>query len=438
MKKILLTIIICMIPNYTFADWACLIKDKSAEVLLKYMKDNKKIVKNITKSVVKKNNTQSNNSWFFEKTINTIWDEFSKGKNQTISVFNEIFNFAGYYSYFRYFAVFPIWNEVPSEVRRDYKMLDKESKWMISYMKKMNSNWNSNDIIKNACSWVDKNCDLKNMTANEVMWKLIKNNDNILDLYRLTVMWEEKDFNEKLILVDNNFELDLLKYYWKDAISACNSIEGWFFETITKAIENITILNKEWEDWIQMWREAWDLLLWTDPDKEALVEKELLRDYLSEQWISMENQQIIQNNLDEYNQNWLSINNNFIANTISSTFNKIENWLRDWENAIVWDFFEQFQGENTNGSEVETIDYNKIRNVTEHSIKSKQIQKDISELYNEELPYAAAWDISTEKLREKIIETHMSLDDSINVLEKTIEISQKVCNSQDQKRWKCQ
>jgi hypothetical protein len=138
----------------------------------------------------------------------------------------------------------------------------------------------------------------------------------------------------------------------------------------------------------------------------------------------------MQYNLDEYNENWLSINNNFIANTIYTTFDKIDNWIQNWKDAIVWEFFNKPQSEN--------INYNDIRSVTENSITSKKIQEDISKIYNDELPYATVWDISTEELRAKIIETHMSLDDSINVLEKTIKISQKVCNSQDQKRWKCQ
>jgi hypothetical protein len=51
--KILITIILVTIPSYTFAASACLIKDKSADVLLEYIKNNRNIVKNVTKSIIK-------------------------------------------------------------------------------------------------------------------------------------------------------------------------------------------------------------------------------------------------------------------------------------------------------------------------------------------------------------------------------------------------
>lgn len=365
----------------------------------------------------------------YTKNLNIVWKDLSKAKNETVSIFNQMFNYTWFYSYFRYYTVFPISNEVPYQVKRDYKILDNESKWIVEYIKKMDSNWTTDSIVKDACSWVEGNCDLKDMSSKKVLWELMKNNDKILDLYRLTVMWQWNKFNDKLILVDNNFELDIWKYYWKESISACNSIKGWFFETITTAIQNIKLLNDQWADWIQMWRDTWDMMLWKEPSREALAEKELLRNYLSAQWITLQNQEIMQNNLDKYNEQWISKNNNFISNTISQTFWKIDNLFKYWKDAIISDFF--------NNNPDENINTNEIRTVTENSIVSKDLKKRISELYNEELPFAAIWDISTENLRAKIIQTHMSLDDSINILEKTIKISQKVCNSQDQKRWKC-
>lgn len=435
MKKIVLTIIIfiCINPIYTFADWACLIQDKSAEVLLKYIKNNKLIVKNVNKAVWKdkvNTNNQSNDAWFFEKNAQIVWKDLSKAKNDTISIFSQIFNFTWFYSYFRYYAVFPISNEVPFQVKRDYKILDRESKWMVEYVKSMDTSWFTDTIVKDACNWVESNCNLNNKSAKDIITELIKNNDKVLDLYRLTVMWESDQFNWDLILVDNNFELEIWRYYWKEAISACNSIEWWFFETISTAIQNISLLNQQWEDWIQMWRDAWDLMLWKEPDTQALAEKELLRSYLSNEWVSLSNQEIMTDNLEKYNEWWLSENNNFFTNTISSTFSKIWNWLKDWKDAIVWDFFEKKQ--------TEVINYTEIKEATDNSKISMDIKEKISIMYNEELPFAAIWDINTEQLRAKIIETHMSLDDSINILENTIKDSQKVCNSQDKKRWICQ
>ncbi|MDD2870668.1 MAG: hypothetical protein PHS49_01650 [Candidatus Gracilibacteria bacterium] len=435
MKKIVLTIIIfiCINPIYTFADGACLIQDKSAEVLLKYIKNNKLIVKNVNKAVGKdkvNTNNQSNDAGFFEKNAQIVGKDLSKAKNDTISIFSQIFNFTGFYSYFRYYAVFPISNEVPFQVKRDYKILDRESKGMVEYVKSMDTSGFTDTIVKDACNGVESNCNLNNKSAKDIITELIKNNDKVLDLYRLTVMGESDQFNGDLILVDNNFELEIGRYYGKEAISACNSIEGGFFETISTAIQNISLLNQQGEDGIQMWRDAWDLMLGKEPDTQALAEKELLRSYLSNEGVSLSNQEIMTDNLEKYNEGGLSENNNFFTNTISSTFSKIGNGLKDWKDAIVGDFFEKKQ--------TEVINYTEIKEATDNSKISMDIKEKISIMYNEELPFAAIGDINTEQLRAKIIETHMSLDDSINILENTIKDSQKVCNSQDKKRGICQ
>ena len=70
-----------------------------------------------------------------------------------------------------------------------------------------------------------------------------------------------------------NFELEIERYYWKESISACNSSEGGFFDKITKAIEEIKLLNELWEKWIQEWKDAWWLLIWKDPSIEKILEK---------------------------------------------------------------------------------------------------------------------------------------------------------------------
>lgn len=430
MKKILIIIfLISIIPNYTFAAWACLIQDKSAEVLSEYAKSNRIIIKNLTKNVRQEKSWQNwNNWWWF---IDWVINDFTETKNQSISIFNELFNYPWFYSYFNYFAVYPISNEIPYQVKRDYKILERENQWLIDYIKSLDNNWWTNAVVKDACSWVDNNCNLNNKTSKEIVWQLIQNNDKIMDLFRLTVMWESWDFDWELILVDNNFKLEIEKNYWPDSISECNSTEWWFFDTISKAIDNIKLINQEWEEWIQMWRDAWDLMLWTEPDTQILAEKDVFRDYLSNEWISLENQNIMNDNLIKYNQWGLSLNNNYIANTVAATFQKIDNQLWFWKQAVVWDYFSE------NIPDWEEVIINSIQKATDNSKKSIDLKERIAKMYNEELPFASAADINTENIRAKIIETHMSLDDSINILENTIKVSQKVCKSQDAKRWKC-
>lgn len=432
MKKILFITFILWLSTlaYTHAAWTCLIKDKSAQVLLDYIKNNQIVVKNVTKSVIEERNNLINNRWTLKWEYNKLKDDSLKAKNQTISIFNQMFNFNWFYSYFKYFSVYPISNEIPYQVKRDYRLLQKENKWLVRYIKNIDRNWSSDIIIKNACEWIIWKCDFKEKTAKEIIWKVLKNNESILDLFRLSVIWEPENFNSiKLILVKNNFELEIKKNYWVESINECNSIKWWFFEKITKAITDIKFLNKQWEDWIKQWKEAWQLLIWNRPDEELKIEKKVLRNYLSSENIWMTNQVILNNNLEKYNQDWINENNNFLTNTIKSTLSKTANQLRRWKREIVKDFFNKGNYKNPS--------YNDLIQVGESSKLTKRIQERITILYEQEVPFAAVWDVTTENLRAKIINTHFSLDNSINILEKTLKLSTKFCNKQDRGSGKC-
>ncbi|MDR0771827.1 MAG: hypothetical protein LBF15_01920 [Candidatus Peribacteria bacterium] len=47
-------------------------------------------------------------------------------KNEGIRISNSVFSMDSYYSSFIYYAVFPISNEIPPEVKRDYRLLENE------------------------------------------------------------------------------------------------------------------------------------------------------------------------------------------------------------------------------------------------------------------------------------------------------------------------
>ncbi|MDR1987732.1 MAG: hypothetical protein LBQ24_03045 [Candidatus Peribacteria bacterium] len=111
MKKIFFTFLVLILgTNYSFAE-ECLIQDKSAPALLEYTKNNQAIIKNITNSISKTNVEQSS---------------LDKIKSTSIIFFNSAFSLSSYHSSFTYYAIYPISNEVPPEIRRDYNLLQKE------------------------------------------------------------------------------------------------------------------------------------------------------------------------------------------------------------------------------------------------------------------------------------------------------------------------
>lgn len=443
MKKIILFILLISFPTYSYAAWACPIKDQTAQALLDYINDNRKIIKNITDEIVKEKNNISKKVtedkkkekseldkqiWWIKDQLNKKVDEVKNAGNELVSIFNEMFNFNWYISYFKFFVSFPIFEEVPREFMRDYRLLKNENDWMLAYLKKLDKNWNTNIVIKNACNWVTNNCNLNNKTSKEVVFELIKNNDKILDLFRLTVLSEEADFNQKLILTGDNFKENLIENYWAKARNDCNTDE-WFFAQIAEAIKEIDLLQKEWRDWIDKWKEAWQLLIWNRPDEESKIEKEQLKKYLSNSWIPTERQDVIMKNLEEINSNWLSTSNNFIKHAIESNKKRLKEKIRLWMDETYVDFYEKQKKEN--------IAINEINSITDTSKLSISIKQNIDKLYEDQLPFAWVWNIDTENIRAKLIKTHLSLEDSINTLEKTCEYSVKVCNDQDKSKWNC-
>jgi len=265
----------------------------------------------------------------------------------------------------------------------------------------------------------------------------LENNDKVTDLYRLTVMWESITYSsDDFMLVKDDFIEKMMESYWPDSVDACNT-EWDLLEKVVKAIKNINLLNEEAEKWIDEWKEAWQLLIWNRPEEAKKIEKEELKKYLAESWIPYENQKIINSNLEKYNQWWIDENNNFITNSIKTSFTKISEELKKWKKEIAQTFFEESWKINMSDPN-SSISTNDLKKASWNSDISKTIQEDISKLYEAEVPFAAVWDTNVDKLRSKIVGTILNLNDSIDTLNiKTCKKAEKFCNTQDKWRWKC-
>jgi len=438
MKIQSLSIFILIISFSTYQTaWAqCLIKDKSAPALSDYIKDNRTVIKNITNEIVKEKNKKDienikknkTSSWF-EKFKSKASEDFNNSSWETSSIFNEIFNFTWYYSYFKYYVTYPISNEIPAEVKRDYALINNENKWLLSYIKKIDKEGNAKVVILEPCKsvikWVEKCKELFNWKESKyIIWKLIKNNYLILDLYRNSVMWEDVEYDEeKFVLIDENFLNDISSiYYSKESVNKCNKDKWWFFKQITTAIDNIKLINKQWEDWIKKWQEAYNLLIWKEATwEEDKIAARKLKEYLSESWYPTDKQEIIMQNLANSKSDTFSLNNNFLENTFSSTLKKLKKDLVLWKKQNIWDSIPK---------DSKTISTQQIKKSTTNAEVSQDLQKTIRELYESEVPFIWVWNITTESLRSKIINSHISLQNWIKTLDHTIKISQKVCKSQ--------
>lgn len=411
-KKILIICSILIITSHVNAAGSCLIKDWPSDLLSKYLENNKIVILNITNEI-SSSNIKSD----------------TKIKDNIIWIFNEIINIEWYVSYFNYYLIFPISNDITKEVKRDYKLLEKEWEWLNKYLKIISKKW-YNIQIKNACKWInEENCNLE-WNALKIIWELIQNQSYIIDIYRKAVMWNKNINNNNLILVDNvnnKFINDIITNYWN--WDNCVDSEEGFFAKISTAIKEIWNYNNKYKDWIKEWTDAIDLLNWSTSTDE--LEKELLTAELARQWIWWKRADAILWNLEKYNKNWwYSKENNFISNTYRYLWEVIKEEVAKFNINVIDKFNNMWGDEKTKTITSILSDWEKVK-------VNMNIANSVSQIYNSELPYMELWDKNSILIRTDIINMHNNLNNWINTLKKTCEISVKICNDQDSWNWLC-
>ncbi len=433
MKKIIITSLIFIISMSSFVtthanNGTCKIKDWTIEEILEYIDSNRIVVKNIVNEAI---------SWApeEEKSLkNNLEKNFKQIKWPITRIYNEAFSFDWYYSYFKYYAVYPISNEVPYEIKRDYKIIEAEAEWLKKIISTVSQKWVWDIKIDNACENVssDVKCNIKeNIRVEELLWKLVKNNTRILDLYRNVVIWEKtQDYND-LFLVWDNFVNAISTYYNPSSASTCSK-EGGFFERIAESIEKIWQLNKEWKDWVQKWKDAVNLLLQKDMSNEEYqkIEKELLKKELSRQWVYWDSQKNMLDALDKYNKNnWFSLDNNFVYNTFNNSWNKLEKEFTEFKEEVIWDFFEDKQQEKIEIWNINVAEKNSnITAEVEYRVKSTKEQLENFESISE---------YETKNIITRLLDIHDEISTSSEVLTESCEYAIRVCKKQDPSRWNC-
>jgi len=410
-KIIILCFIFISLTSRVFSAGNCLISSWPASIIDDYIKNNEIVIKNITNQI-KDPNTES------KKSI----------KENITSLFNDFINWTWYGSYFKYYVVFPLSNDISKEVKRDYKLLDKQWESLNKYLKIIAKKW-YNINIKTACDWISENCEL-DWKAIDIIWKLIKNQSKVIDIYRRIVMWEIswtwEDFG--LILVDSdNFITQMVTHYW--AWNNCTDSEDSFFGTIIEKIKNIWTLNEQGKKWMEEWKEAIALLNWSKPTNK--LEEELLTKELSRQWISWEKAEAILWNLKKFNQNWgYSKDNNFITNSFNHLKDTIDYEVKKFKTNVIDEF-------KNSAKKLPTKSINSLLNEKDTVNINQFIAESVSQVYNNELPFIEIWDKNAITIRTDIINIHNNLNNWIIKLSKLIEVSEKVCDDQSTWEWKC-
>ena len=429
-KKILkiFLLIIALLFSYNNVFWSscssgCNIKESTADILSNYFDNNKKILGNIS-PLLKKWKKQP---WYnIQKKIDRIYNFFTNWYDDS-------------YTAWEYFLS-QIQFEIPQPIQRDLRLLKAEWENLNAYLKKI-LEWNYEDTITwDICDWV-KYCNFwkGEKELSTVIWKLVWNNAEIIQLYQSSIMWEISVANyidNKLILVPDNFKSEMNNFYNQYSIYECSKCEWAFVDRITKSWDRFLLNTKHWNDWIAKWKEAWNMLLNSHSNTAEIQQKEreLLSQELSRQWISGSNSAAMLQNLDDYNNNWYTISNNPIWNTFKTFINSVDS---AWARKVLSDFWQTINKIYKWVTDTSSVSIREFSNIKEDFETTDEVMNDINLLYQKQIPFISAHNLNAKKLRAKIIKMHTELVFWINVLDKSIPEAIKVCNDQWKGQGKC-
>jgi len=134
-------------------------------------------------------------------------------------------------------------------------------------------------------------------------------------------------------------------------------------------------------------------------------------------------------NLDNYNQNWwYSTRDNFLSNTFLSITSSLNRQANDFNNSLD-KYFVNWKAEQ--------VSIKEILETTKDIKKTESIKYDIILMYKTNISLISKDDWDVGKIMNKLAKIHTYIAKSITTLQKTIPISEKVCNDQCSGKWIC-
>lgn len=423
MKKITIffILILSLLPNITFwieSSEKCLISDWTSPVITSYIKNIRTVLSNVNSKLIKSTPDKS------------IIINYTKAKTLISRGYFSITNWDYYWSYFNFYVTYTISNEYVAPIWRDYNILENETKWLDKYYNYLINKWFLEiSLKKEDICWNLENCNYE-WNVIDILTKIKSELEYFKNYYRSTITnwWIVLD-KTKIQLIPESFEEDFAKYYNAESTMNC-SRDGWFFERISKKAQEIIDWQKMSKDWIKSMKEAIALARWEWYwDKTyAEIEKELLQKELARQWVNPNQAEVMIQNLEKYNTSWFSKDNNFITNSFNYIYSSIKNQLNDFNKTVL----ETFDDEKKSTSVENFMDIKKWNEL------NNEIAKNIAEIYHTQIPNTSSQEELIDNVIWRLVKMHNNINNSIEVLDKTIKISQKVCNSQAFGKWKCE
>lgn len=401
-KKILLFLVMTwvMLPASVFSVWgecqsgSCNIYSAPAPALTQYLQDIKTVLWNTQKT---QNQTNiSNISW------------------RLSSWYANILSFDGYFGSFDYFVVFPLFQDVPAQIERDYAAIEQVNSHIKLLLKRATLN-----ARVDVCEGID-HCNIPAGSQRATLLALLRNNNTILQFYRQSVMWKRLPRNiNSITLVSNDFISQIQEHYNPTTLQECSACKEWYASRLREKIKNIVSLNAQWKEWILEWKAAIDLITWNiSKERYAMRERELLDQYLSETWVPFGQAERVLWNLDRFNAWWLSS-----SNPLQNSFHySRDKWIEQLNS------FVEFVKEN--GDKKSSVPIADFAVQTQDIKNTSQIENEISKMYADLLPLAYVSDNDSMAIQSRIIKMHSSLTETTNTFRSLKKRSERLCEKQ--------
>lgn len=420
MRKIILTFLIFIAYSW-YAFWECSIESGTPEELKEYLQNISIITNNINNNWKKISIERKSKLSDIEIIRNTelLWDEILRMWNISSEWWSEYdFDFKNLINELKEI-------ERVTSVDRDLRIIDSYLEKISKYISNSTRDLYWWEILKKEeiCKNTKIKCDIDDSKINVLLINIKKDVSKI----RKSILNKWKI--EWWFLFDNEDKLkkSLTRNYKESNIEKCLMSKDSFWWKVNKSISEISLNDKNSQKGIQKWKDSWALLIWQKSDRE--IERKLLLNELRRQWVSEDNVKNMLSNLDNYNQNWwYSTRDNFLSNTFLSITSSLNRQANDFNNSLD-KYFVNWKAEQ--------VSIKEILETTKDIKKTESIKYDIILMYKTNISLISKDDWDVGKIMNKLAKIHTYIAKSITTLQKTIPISEKVCNDQCSGKWIC-
>lgn len=254
-------------------------------------------------------------------------------------------------------------------------------------------------------------------TLGTILTDMLKNQVNMMNFYRETVLGDKTDGKYTFILVGDSkiFESKLQESYGPKAFNNCIGKSDFFKDTKEK-FDRITKEGGGIEKGMGEWENAMALLNSNSANPEyAETERNVLRNELSNQGMSTKGSNVIMNNLAIYNSQNASEG---ISGFISSVGTRVV--------ASIAEFGKVYDGIRAMFKKAPTTD--KYMEITYILVDNKGINKEIISDYEKAKSLMGPENQSTDETVAKLIDTHILLETTNKFVKPYIKVSEQTCN----------